>query len=108
MAYGQAGSDSAVVSLDPSGLRLDLGSAIGRHHLRQAGVITDIASLPEVPFIEPAGDGGLYALAWDDYQQAFNDALADGYRVVFVMATGAYDAPGLRLTARQVIARLTE
>ncbi len=118
MAYGRAGSETAVVSLDETGLLLDLASASGRHHLKQAGVITDIAALPAVPFIEPANDGGLYALTrgrsvfvyldWDDYQQAIADALADGYRVVFVIAKGAYDAAGPTLTARQVIVRLTE
>lgn len=118
MAYGAAGSASAVVSLNENGLLLDLVSAAGRHHLKQAGVVTDIASLPGVPLIEPAADGGVYALArgrrvevyfdWNEYQLAFNRMLADGHQVIFVIASGAYDATGLTLTARRSIARLTE
>ncbi|NNE64076.1 MAG: DUF4382 domain-containing protein [Gammaproteobacteria bacterium] len=57
MAYGAGGSETAVVSLDKTGLLLDLGSTAGRHHLKTAGVITDISSLATVPFIQPAVGG---------------------------------------------------
>jgi len=118
MAYGASGSETAVVTLDESGLLLDLASAAGRHHLKQAGAITNIATLASVPFIEPAASGGLYALtrgrrvhiyhSWDRYQAALNDRLIAGQKVVFVIARGKYDAAGLKLTARQVVTRLTE
>jgi len=117
MSYGAAGSPTAIVSLDPSGMLLDLASASGRHHLKQAGVITDIASLPTVPFIEPGGNQGLYAISqgrrvhvylnWDAYQAALNDRLANGHQVVFVIAKGHYDAANLLLSARQLITRIT-
>ena len=118
MSYGAAGSPTAVVSLDESGMLLDLASATGRHHLKQAGVITDIAGLSGVPFIEPGGDSGLYAISqgrrvhvyigWNAYQVALNRRLADGYQVVFVIAKGHYDAANLLLSARQLVTRITQ
>jgi len=118
MGYGASGSPTAVVSLDPGGLLLDLQSTQGRHHLKQAGVITDIATLPAVPFIEPGANPGIYAISqgrsvrvylrWDQYQAALNDQLAAGKQVVFVIAKGSYDAVGLVLSARQVVTRITE
>lgn len=118
MSYGAAGSETAVVSLDESGMLLDLVSASGRHHLKTAGVVTDIATLPEVPFIQPRGDLGLYAISlgrrvhvylnWNVYQAALNQLLLDGYKVVFVIAKGRYDASELLLSARRVVTRITE
>lgn len=118
MSYGAEGSPTAVISLDENGMLLDLVSATGRHHLKQAGVITDIESLPGVPYIEPADDPGLYAISqsrrihvylnWNAYQEALNRRLGEGYKVVFVIATGHYDAPGLLLSARQLVTRITE
>ena len=118
MSYGAAGSPTAVISLDESGIRLDLGSTTGRHHLKQAGVITDIATLPAVPFIEPGSDLGLYAisqgrrvhvyLSWSAYQAALKRRLADGHQVVFVIAKGHYSATNLLLSARQLVTRITE
>jgi hypothetical protein len=117
MSYGAAGSPTAVVSLDESGMLLDLASATGRHHLKQAGIITDIASLPAVPFIEPAGNLGLYAISqgrrvhvylnWNAYQTELNRRLADGYKPVFVIAKGDYSASNLLLSARQLVTRIT-
>jgi hypothetical protein len=118
MSYGAAGSAGAVVSLDPDGLLLDLASTTGRHHLKQAGVITDIASLPSVPLIVPGGERGLYAISWkrrvhvyqrwDAYQAALNERLGEGFRLVFAIATGHYDATGPTLSARQLVTRITE
>jgi len=118
MSYGADGSNSAVVSLDQNGLLLDLVSASGRHHLRQAGVITDISSLPSVPLIEPRAGQGLYAisqgrrvhvyLGWDAWQAALNARLANGSKLVFAIARGRYDAISLKLTASQLVVRLTE
>ncbi len=117
MGYGAEGSETAVVSLDETGLLLDLASASGRHHLKQAGVITDIATLPEVPFIQPGSDRGIFAISrgrsvevyldWTDYQAALNAALADGSKVVFAIAQGQYDAAELLLSARKLVVRLT-
>ncbi len=116
MAYGLAGSPTAVVSLDDDGLLLDLDSAT-RHYLKQAGIVTDIASLPMVPFIEPAGELGIYAIVagrqidvyldWKAYQAALNARFEDGAQVIFAIAKGRYDAAGLRLAARQLVTRVT-
>ena len=118
MSYGVGGSASAVVSLDQDSLLLDLASASGRHHLKQAGVVTDIGSLPSVPLIEPQSGQGLYAisqgrrvhvyLSWNAWQAALNARLANGSKVVFVIAKGQYDAVSLKLTAAQLVTRLTE
>jgi hypothetical protein len=118
MSYGNTGSETAIVSLDQNGMLLDLLSASGRHHLKQGGVTTDIATLAEVPFIEPGGNMGLYAISqgrridvyldWIAYQAALNDKLSNGNKVVFVIAKGRYSATELLLSARQVVTRLTE
>ena len=116
MAYGPAGSPTAIVSLDDDGLQLELASAT-RHSLIQAGIVTDIASLPMVPFIAPAGAHGIYAIVegrrvdvfidWGAYQAALNARLEDGARVVFAIGKGRYDSTGLRLAARQLVVRMT-
>ena len=116
MAYGPTGSPTAIVSLDDDGLLLDLDSAT-RHYLKQAGIVTDIASLPMVPFIEPAGEQGIYAIVagrrvdvyldWSAYQRALSARLEDGARVIFAIAKGRYDAAGLRLAARQLVTRVS-
>jgi len=118
MSYGAAGSETAVVGLDDSGLLLDLASASGRHHLKQAGVITDIATLASVPFIEPGANPGLYAISqgrrvhvyleWSAFQASLQRQLGEGHRLVFAIASGDYDATGLLLSARQLVARVTE
>ncbi len=115
MAYGPGGSPTAVVSLDDDGLLLELASAT-RHYLSQAGIVTDIASLPMVPFIEPAGEHGIYAIVegrrvdvyldWGAYQAALNARLVGGAQVVFAIAKGRYDAAGLRLATRQLVVRI--
>ncbi len=116
MAYGPVGSPTAIVSLDDTGLQLELVSAT-RHYLKQAGIVTDIASLPAVPFIEPAGEHGIYAIVqgrrvdvyldWDAYQAALHARLAGEAQVLFVIAKGQYDSTGLRLAARQLVTRIT-
>ena len=118
MAYGADGSASAVQALDEDGLLLDLDSASGRHHLKQAGVVTDIADLPSVPLIVPGDGDGVFAisagravrvyLGWDAWQAALNERLEAGARVVFVIATGSYDAADPTLTTRRLVARVTE
>ncbi|MDH3636471.1 MAG: DUF4382 domain-containing protein [Gammaproteobacteria bacterium] len=118
MSYGTNGSKTAIVSLDENGMLLDLASATGRHHLKQGGVITDIATLAEVPFIEPGANMGLYAISqgrrvhvyldWEAYQKTLNDKLSTGYKVVFVIAKGRYSPTELLLSARQVVTRITE
>ncbi len=118
MSYGVAGSETAIVSLDETGLQLDLTSTTGRHHLKQGGVITDITTLAAVPFIEPGANIGLYAISqgrrvhvylnWNTYQAALNDKLSAGYKVVFVIAKGRYSATNLLLSARQLVTRITE
>jgi hypothetical protein len=55
LSYGKRGSASAVVTLDSNGLLLDLDSAIGRHFLRQAGIVTDLHDFASVPLIQPNG-----------------------------------------------------
>jgi hypothetical protein len=118
MSYGATGSETAIVSLDETGMQLDLTSTTGRHHLKQGGVITDITTLTAVPFIEPGANIGLYAISqgrrvhvylnWNTYQAALNDKLSAGYKVVFVIAKGSYDASNLSLSARQLVTRITE
>ena len=118
MSYGATGSETAIVSLDETGMQLDLTSTTGRHHLKQGGVITDITTLAAVPFIEPGANIGLYAISqgrrvhvylnWNTYQAALNDKFSAGYKVVFVIAKGSYDASNLSLSARQLVTRITE
>jgi hypothetical protein len=118
LSYGSAGSTTAMTTLDENGMLLDLTSASGRHHLKTAGVVTDIAELASVPFIEPGAGEGLYAISrghrvqayldWDRYQSALNDLLISGNIVVFVIADGHFDSVNLLLSARRVITRVTE
>ncbi len=117
MGYGKEGSPTAVAALDDNGLLLDLESAVGRHHLKQASIITDINELPSVPLIQPNDGRALYVLAagrrshafrdWQAFSSALTDLLEEGRRVVFATARGAYDSQQLTLTARHLVIRLT-
>jgi len=117
MGYGKSGSESAVVTLDENGLLLDLDSATGRHHLKQAGVITDIATLDSVPLIQPGDGHGLYAInqdrtvdvytSWEGFQNALQSQLNDGKVVIFVTSRGDYDATALTLSSHHLVVRMT-
>lgn len=118
MSYGKEGSASAVATLDENGLLLNLESATGRHHLKQAGIITDINDLASVPWILPADGRALYAISqartvdvftrWENFQRALAELLEKGHRLVFVHSRGQYDPSELTLTSRHLVVRVTE
>jgi len=117
VAYGAGGSTAAVASIDDSGMQLDLAEAGERQALVQAGIATDLASLPGAPFVQPFGDReGIFALAqagrvavYTDFE-AFRSALADeldaGEAVYSVHARGDYDEGTNTLTTRNLRVRL--
>lgn len=118
MSYGQTGSPTAVAALDETGLLLDLESTIGRHHLKQAGIITDIHELTSVPYILPQDGHALYVLSqgrsvdvftrWENFQDSLNKHLENNDLVIFVNAKGQYDPTALTLTSRYVVVRLSD
>jgi hypothetical protein len=118
MSYGKQGSPMAVASLDEQGLLLDLDSTIGRHHLKQAGIITDIHDLTSVPYILPQDGRALYAISqgrtvdvftrWDGFQASLSGLLENDSRVVFVYSKGEYDSNNLSLNSRHVVVRLSD
>jgi hypothetical protein len=118
MSYGRNGSASAVTSLDENGLLLDLDSAVGRHHLKQAGIVTDIHDLDSVPFIVPSDGKALYTISagrsgdvftdWNNFQAELNDLLVKGHQVIFAHIWGQYDATTLDLTSRHVVIRMSK
>ncbi len=118
ISYGKQGSTSAVVSLDETGLLLDIESAIDRHHLKQAGIITDITELASVPVIQPADGRALYVIsqgrsldvftAWDRFQLALTDLLSNDRHVLAVHSKGLYDPLELNLSSRYLLVRLHE
>lgn len=118
IAYGKDGSAGAVVSLDENGLLLDLESAQKRHHLKQAGIITDLHDLVSVPLIIPEDGRSLYVISagrsgdvvtsWDDFQAKLEALLQDGHQVIFAHVWGQYDATAPSLTSRHVVIRMSK
>lgn len=105
-------------SLDENGLLLDLDSTVGRHHLRQAGIVTDINELPSVPWILPSDGKALYAISqgrtadvftrWENFQAALSDALNNSHQIIFVHSKGQYDNTDLTVTSRHLVVRISE
>ncbi len=115
--YGRNGSATAVISLDDSGLQLDISSATGRHYLNQFGVITDLDDLASVPVIT-ANDNGRMLLTisqgsslrvytnWNSFQLALNEQLASGKLISLVHSSGLYNANELTFSSRHIVIRL--
>ena len=118
ITYGDQGSSAAVVSLDENSLLLDIESAIGRHHLKQAGIITDISELPSVPVIHPADGRALYVISqgrsldvytnWLRFQLALTELLSTDRHVIFVHGKGLYEPNELSFNSRYLLVRLSE
>lgn len=117
LGYGKEGSSSAVASLDDTGLLFDLDSAVDRHHLKQAGIVTDLNDFSSMPLIEPNDGHALYVIqqgrtsdvyiGWAEYQSALNEALLSS-QVTMVHASGQFDSSERVLTCRHIVIRLTE
>ncbi|MFT7675429.1 MAG: hypothetical protein ACI845_003856 [Gammaproteobacteria bacterium] len=117
MGYSIEGSASAIVTLDETGLMLDLVSATGRHHIKQAGIVTDINTLASVPLIQPEEGHGLYSInqrrtvdvytTWAGFQSDLQARLDGGFKVVFVHSSGDFDATELTLNSHKVLVRVT-
>lgn len=117
VGYGKQGSASAVASLDDTGLLLDLGSAVDRHHLKQAGIVTDLNDFNSMPLIEPNDGHALYVIQqghsndvyidWAAFQSAINQSLLRS-QVIMVHASGQFDTGEGVLTSRHVVIRMTE
>lgn len=115
--YGHSGSETALVSLDETGLQLDIESAIGRHYLNQFGVITNLDDLASVPVIT-ADDNNrtLFTInqerslkvftSWASFQTALNEELNNGQVISLVHSQGLYDANELSLSSRHLVIRL--
>ncbi len=110
------GSSSAIASLDGSGLLVDISDAGSLHHLKRAGVLTDLRSLDVLPRIVPAEGRGLYTISeglsietwfdWSSFATALNERLEAGQPVLFIRAQGLYDPLKGELTSRQVMVRI--
>jgi hypothetical protein len=115
--YGHEGSATAVAALDDNGLLFDLESATERHHLHQAGVVTDLNDLTSMPLIEPNDGEALYVIQqghsidvfveWSGFQSALNDALLTK-QVEMVHGSGYFDSTELVITCRHLVIRITE
>ncbi len=118
VGYGAKGSDSAITSLDDSGLQLNLDASSGRHVIKQNGVVTDLTSLSAMPLIVPADGQALYALNaghrlavyrnWADFEQALNGHLDAGAKVKLVTSKGRFDPVDNSINSRAVMVRLTK
>ena len=118
VGYGDMGSDSAIASLNDSGLQLDLETSSGRHVMKQNGVITDLTLLPAMPLITPADGHALYSISaghrvavyrnWVDFEQALNDRLGAGARVMLVTSKGQFNHTDNSISSRSVMVRLTK
>jgi hypothetical protein len=118
MGYGSDGSATAIAALDDSGLLLDLGSTVGRHHLKQAGIVTDIHDLTSVPYLLPNDGHALYSISqgrrlevfirWQSFQDSLNQHLENGDLVEFAYAGGQYNSSTLELTLRNLVIRLND
>ncbi len=116
VSYGREGSESAVATLDESGLLLNLESSTDRV-MKQSGIVTDLTLLPAMPLITPADGRALYSLSegrrvevfrtWAGFQAALNDSISDGAKVTLVTSMGQFDHVNNQIVSRSVLVRLT-
>ena len=102
--------------LDNSGLLLDLDSATGRHHLNQAGIITDLRDLDSMPLIQPAQERALFTIHrarstrvftdWTEFSTALTDALTTS-QVIAVHSVGLYDAVAPAHSSHHLVVHIT-
>jgi hypothetical protein len=114
---GNEGAEDAIASLDDSGLLLDLTSATRRHHLSQAGVITDLNSLASMPLIQPTDGLGLYVIQrgfsihvytdWSEFVTKANEILLES-NVIGVHSHGKFDSVGLIQTSHKLVITFSE
>ncbi len=114
--YGPSGANDAVAMLDDSGRLLDLSSATGRHHLHQAGIITDLFDLDSMPLIQPAQERALFAIHrarstrvfkdWTAFSTALSDALVSS-QVIAVHSVGLYDAVTPAHTSHHLVVHIS-
>ena len=112
ICYGQNGAATAISSLDESGILLDPADATGRHHLIQAGIMTDLNSLPAMPVVIPGDDPGVYAIteglttrvysSYSEFLDALTTELDAGRLVSRFDAHGYYDDGAATFTSNQI------
>jgi hypothetical protein len=110
----------AFASVSGTGLTLNLAGAPRLHHVRRAGVASDLTAAPyatTAPTLAPDSTGkGLFAIAepanvtvyttFDGYAQALSAALAAGKAATLLSAHGSFDDPSVALTAKSITAVL--
>lgn len=111
--YTEAGSESAIVSVDATGLQISLDGVGHAHYIEQAGVVIDLLSLDAAPFVQPQESGeGLFVITkkgsvsvYDNYeafQLQLNQQLSLAMKVRAVNVFGKYDANTNTLTANKI------
>ena len=119
IGYTRAGSDMAITSADADGIQMSLDGAGMAHYLERAGVIVDLNSLDSVPYIQPKEDNaGIFVLIrqgnvsiysdYNEYQQALNDELTNGFKVRGINVFGQYDSNTNFVTANRIGIQLIE
>lgn len=116
VGFGRSGAEGAISLIDESSLVLNLEVAGDKHHLRQAGIVTDLNTLDSVPVIQPA-ERALFSISqgrsidvyldWNGMLEQVNTKIAAGAKVVFVHSRGQYDSSENTLLSTHVLIRLT-
>ena len=110
------GSGNAIARIDEDGLLVDISDAGSLHHLKRAGILTDLGSLDSLPLIVPGDRRGLYTISegyrietyfdWGRFAEALAGRLEQGQAVAFIRAQGSYDPLQALLASRQVVVRM--
>jgi len=111
------GSTTAIAELDGSGLLPAIEDAGKLHHLKRAGVLTDLSDLQTLPRIVPQhGKPGLYMISegptvsvfhdWSHFAGELQQRLEEGSPVLLITAQGRYDPQAAELASRKVVVRL--
>jgi hypothetical protein len=110
-------STAAIEDLSKDGFTMNLAGVGFFHHVKRAGVLTDLTDLAQNPVIEPDDDGeGLFSIVQDGSSQLFFEfdgfseelaqRLAENTAVKRITATGTFDDATANMTTNWVMVKL--
>ena len=115
--YDAEGGSNALTALSDSSITLDISASPYRHHIIQAGVLTDLSEQTATLQINAAAGRGLFALVqrgevqmfreFADFSAALDQAVTAGQAIIKVTAHGSYNNQAMSLDTSRLQIRLS-
>ena len=116
--YGKNGAQSAIAQLSDESIVFDLSNSGTRHHVKRAGILTDLSGFETMPQVIPAEQTGIFAITgrrhieiyrnFTDFVAALDEALAAGKKVTRFDAHGHFDDATVQMQSKRLRVGLTE